>query len=65
MKKTIIAAVMLALACSMAPSYAKGSKGGGSHASRGGHYSGGKGSAHKGGKYKNSRTGDHYQKRSK
>lgn len=30
---------------------------------RGGHYAGGHGSSHKGGQYKNSRTGDHYEKR--
>lgn len=30
---------------------------------RGGHYAGGHGSSHKGGQYKNSRTGNHYEKR--
>ncbi|MDR5833435.1 hypothetical protein [Caballeronia sp. LZ034LL] len=30
---------------------------------RGGRYAGGHGSSHKGGQYKNSRTGNHYEKR--
>lgn len=56
MKKTICAALALAVFFTV-PAFAKGGQ-----ASRGGHYAGGKGSPHKGGHYKNSRTNDHYQK---
>lgn len=65
MRLPIIAAIVFALIGNVTPSYAKGSKSGGSHASRSGHYAGGKGSSHKGGNYKNKRTNDHYQKRNK
>jgi hypothetical protein len=65
MRMLVIASIACALVGNITPVYAKSSKSGGSHVSRGGHYAGGKGSSHKGGDYKNKRTNDHYQKRNK
>ncbi|VVE46724.1 hypothetical protein PAN31108_04453 [Pandoraea anhela] len=63
MRKTLAIALALTFAVAPLVTEARGSRGAGSHSSKGGHYAGGAGSSHKGGTYKNARTNDHYQKR--